>query len=46
MSSVAAVSFLAPEVSFLWHNVIGAVAVVAVGSALSLGARGGAAPGA
>jgi SSS family solute:Na+ symporter len=44
MGSVAAVSFLAPEVSFLWHNVIGAVAVVAVGSALSLGSRGGAVP--
>jgi Na+/proline symporter len=37
MGTVAAVSFFAPEVSFLWHNVIGAVAVVAVGSLLSLG---------
>ncbi len=46
MGSVAAVSFLAPEISFLWHNVIGAVAVVAIGSALSLGGRGGAVPGA
>ncbi len=44
MGSVAAVSFFAPQVSFLWHNVIGAVAVVGVGSALSLGAPGGPAP--
>ncbi|MDX1675511.1 MAG: sodium:solute symporter [Longimicrobiales bacterium] len=36
MSTVAAVSFLAPDISFLWHNVIGAVAVLAVGFALSL----------
>ena len=40
MGSVAAVNFLAPQVSFLWHNVIGAVAVVGVGSVLSLGTRG------
>jgi len=40
MGAVAAVSFGAPQVSFLWHNVIGAVVVVVVGSALSLG-RGG-----
>ena len=38
MGTVAAVSFGAPRVSFLWHNLIGAVAVVAVGSLLSLGA--------
>lgn len=31
MSVVAAVTFGAPEVSFLWHNVIGAVTVVLVG---------------
>ena len=31
MSVVAAVTFGAPEVSFLWHNVIGAVTVVVVG---------------
>jgi len=37
MGSVAAVTFGAPQVSFLWHNVIGAVVVVAVGSLLSLG---------
>ncbi|MGK7311418.1 MAG: sodium:solute symporter [Candidatus Longimicrobiales bacterium M2_2A_002] len=36
MSTVAAVSFLAPDVSFLWHNVIGAVAVLGIGLALSL----------
>ncbi|HEX7120754.1 MAG TPA: sodium:solute symporter [Gemmatimonadaceae bacterium] len=36
MSAVAAVSFGAPEISFLWHNVIGAVTVVAVGVLLSL----------
>jgi Na+/proline symporter len=35
MSTVAGVSFGAPSVSFLWHNVIGAVTVVLVGSALS-----------
>jgi Na+/proline symporter len=42
MGTVAFVSFAAPEVSFLWHNVIGAVAVVVVGSLFSLG--GDAAP--
>ena len=31
MSAVAAVNFGAPQISFLWHNVIGAVTVVAVG---------------
>ncbi|MDE2731387.1 MAG: sodium:solute symporter [Bacteroidota bacterium] len=35
MAAVAAVTFLAPEVSFLWHNVIGAVSVVAIGLLLS-----------
>lgn len=39
MASVGAVSFGLPQVSFLWHNVIGAVAVLAVGSALSLRSR-------
>jgi Na+/proline symporter len=39
MSAVAAVSFGAPSVSFLWHNVIGAVTVLAVGTLLSLGPR-------
>jgi Na+/proline symporter len=36
MSTVGAVNFLAPSVSFLWHNVIGAGVVVLVGLALSL----------
>jgi Na+/proline symporter len=35
MSAVAAVNFGAPDVSFLWHNVIGAVTVVVVGMGLS-----------
>lgn len=37
MGSVAAVSIWAPGVAFLWHNVIGAVAVVVTASALSTG---------
>ena len=36
MGAVAAVSFGAPWISFLWHNVIGAVVVVIVGVALSV----------
>ena len=36
MSSVAAVAYFRPEISFLWHNVIGAVVVLAVGLTLSL----------
>ncbi|WKW13253.1 sodium:solute symporter [Pseudogemmatithrix spongiicola] len=36
MSVVAAVAFGAPQVSFLWHNVIGAGTVVVVGLVLSL----------
>ncbi|MES2176395.1 MAG: sodium:solute symporter [Gemmatimonadota bacterium] len=39
MSTVAAVNFGAPQVAFLWHNVIGAVTVVVVGLLLS-GFRG------
>jgi Na+/proline symporter len=39
MSAVAAVNFGAPKVSFLWHNVIGAVTVVVVGVALSAGRK-------
>ena len=35
MAAVAAVTFGAPDVSFLWHNVIGAVTVVVVGILLS-----------
>ena len=37
MSAVAAVNFGAPAVSFLWHNVVGAVTVVLVGMLLSVG---------
>ncbi len=37
MLAVASVSFGAPSVSFLWHNVIGAVTVVVVGTLLSFG---------
>jgi SSS family transporter len=36
MTTVGTVSVLRPSVAFLWHNVIGAVAVVAVGLAISL----------
>ena len=36
MGAVAAVTFGAPDVSFLWHNVIGALTVVGVGVVLSL----------
>ena len=36
MGTVALVSVVAPEISFLWHNVIGAVAVVTIGTLLSL----------
>jgi solute:Na+ symporter, SSS family len=39
MGTVAGVSFGMPEVSFLWHNVIGAVTVVAVGMGISVGVR-------
>jgi SSS family solute:Na+ symporter len=35
MGAVAAVNFGVPSVSFLWHNVVGAVTVVVVGSLLS-----------
>lgn len=44
MSTVAAVSFGAPQISFLWHNVIGAVTVVLVGMVLSALHRGAAPP--
>ena len=36
MGAVAAVSFGAPAVSFLWYNVVGAAAVLAVGIPLSV----------
>jgi hypothetical protein len=35
MGAVASVSFGLPEISFLWHNVIGAVTVLVVGVVLS-----------
>jgi Na+/proline symporter len=38
MTAVGLVSFGAPQVAFLWYNVIGAVVVVTVGVALSMGA--------
>ena len=38
MSAVAAVAYFRPDVSFLWHNVIGATVVFAVG--LAIGAVG------
>jgi Na+/proline symporter len=44
MLSVGAVSFGAPQVSFLWHNVIGAVAVVASGMLISAVTPGPAQP--
>jgi solute:Na+ symporter, SSS family len=37
MAAVATVNFGAPRVSFLWHNVVGAVTVVVVGMLLSIG---------
>jgi len=39
MTLVGIVNFGAPDVSFLWHNVIGALTVVAVGTGLSWIAR-------
>jgi solute:Na+ symporter, SSS family len=36
MSTVAAVSILAPQISFLWHNVVGAAAVLIVGTLVSM----------
>ena len=39
MGVVAAVTFGAPDVSFLWHNVIGAGTVLVVGVLLSLAGR-------
>jgi SSS family solute:Na+ symporter len=36
MSAVAAVAFGAPSVSFLWHNVVGAVVVMIVGMVVSV----------
>jgi SSS family transporter len=39
MSAVLSVILFAPAVSFLWHNVLGALTVVIVGALLSLGRR-------
>ena len=39
MSAVAAVNFGAPQVAFLWHNVVGAVTVVVVGMLVGGGAK-------
>jgi Na+/proline symporter len=36
MAAVAAVAFRRPDISFLWHNVIGAVVVFAMGMMISL----------
>jgi SSS family solute:Na+ symporter len=41
MTAVGLVSFGAPQVAFLWYNVIGAVVVVVVGMLLSMGAPAG-----
>jgi SSS family transporter len=38
MSAVAFVAFRYPQISFLWHNVVGATVVVLVGMAISLAA--------
>ncbi len=38
MATVAAVAIYVPSISFLWHNLIGVVAVVAVGLLFSMGA--------
>ena len=35
MSAVRLVAVVRPDISFLWHNVIGAVVVVAIGSVVS-----------
>ncbi len=37
MAAVGSVAFWVPSISFLWHNLIGAVVVVVVGYTLSLG---------
>jgi SSS family solute:Na+ symporter len=40
MAAVGAVNFGAPQVAFLWHNVVGAVVVVSVGMLAGLFRRG------
>ncbi len=44
LSTVTAVTILAPSVSFLWHNVIGAVTVLVVGLLISVFGGGGPPP--
>ena len=39
MATVAGVAYFRPDISFLWHNVIGAVGVVVVGLVVSLFTR-------
>ncbi len=39
MAVVGTINFAVPSIAFLWHNVIGAVTVVAVGMLLSAGPR-------
>ena len=39
MASVATVASMRPNISFLWHNVIGATVVFVVGLAISLAGR-------
>jgi solute:Na+ symporter, SSS family len=43
MATVAYVAFWHPQISFLWHNVIGAVTVTAIGMIISLAVPRGAA---
>jgi SSS family solute:Na+ symporter len=45
MGTVAAVTRWVPSISFLWHNVIGAVTVVVAGMLLSAGVRRASVPG-
>jgi SSS family transporter len=44
MALVAAVAIFRPDISFLWHNVVGALGVVAVGLVVSLFTRPSSAP--
>jgi SSS family solute:Na+ symporter len=44
MATVGAVAIYVPSISFLWHNLIGVVAVVAIGLLLSVGASASATP--
>jgi Na+/proline symporter len=39
MTAVASVAFGRPDISFLWHNVVGAVVVVIVGLIVSLAGK-------